>query len=71
MSRIERMRASAMVGTPEQVKAKLEALSAAHGGIAEYAVITHCHDPAARRRSYTLLAEVFGLRADGMALAAA
>jgi alkanesulfonate monooxygenase SsuD/methylene tetrahydromethanopterin reductase-like flavin-dependent oxidoreductase (luciferase family) len=71
MSRIERMRASAMVGTPEQVKAKLEALSAAHGGIAEFAVITHCHDPAARRRSYTLLAEVFGLRADGMALAAA
>jgi luciferase family oxidoreductase group 1 len=71
MSRIERMRAGAMVGTPEQVKAKLEALSAAHGGIAEFAVITHCHDPAARRRSYTLLAEVFGLRADGMALAAA
>ncbi len=59
-----------MVGTPEQVKARLEALSAAHGGIAEFAVITHCHDPAARRRSYTLLAEVFGITADGVPMAA-
>jgi alkanesulfonate monooxygenase SsuD/methylene tetrahydromethanopterin reductase-like flavin-dependent oxidoreductase (luciferase family) len=64
------MRDAAMVGTPEQVKAKLEALSAAHGGIAEFAVITHCHDAAARRRSYTLLAEVFGLSAGGVPLAA-
>jgi len=52
-----------MVGAPEQVRAKLEALSEAHGGVAEFAVITHCHDPAARQRSYTLLAEVFGMTA--------
>jgi luciferase family oxidoreductase group 1 len=70
LARIERMRAEAMIGTPEQVKAKLEALSAAHGGIAEFAVITHCHDAQARRRSYALLAEVFGLSAKGVALAA-
>ena len=57
------MRAGAMVGTPEQVRAKLETLSAEHGGVAEFAVITHCHDAEARRRSYTLLAEVFGMSA--------
>ena len=61
LARVERMRDAAMIGTPEQVKARLEALSAAHGGVAEFAVITHCHDPVARRRSYTLLAEVFGV----------
>jgi luciferase family oxidoreductase group 1 len=70
-ARLERMREAAMVGAPEQVKARLEALSAAHGGIAEFAIITHCHDPAARRRSYSLLAEVFDLKAQGAALAAA
>ena len=70
LARVAKMRDAAMVGAPEQVKAKLEALSAAHGGIAEFAVITHCHDPEARRRSYTLLAEVFGLKAGGAAIAA-
>jgi len=60
-ARVQKMRDAAMVGAPEQVKARLEALSEAHGGIAEFAVITHCHDPEARRRSYTLLAEVFGM----------
>ncbi len=70
LARLERMREAAMVGTPEQVKARLEALSAAHGGISEFAVITHCHDAQARRRSYTLLAEVFGLSAGRVPLAA-
>ena len=64
LARLEQIRAQAMVGTPEQVRAKLEALSAAHGGISEFAVITHCHDAAARQRSYTLLAEVFGMRGE-------
>jgi len=27
-------------------------------------VITHCHDAAARRRSYTLLAEAFGMKGE-------
>jgi len=71
LARVARMREAAMVGAPEQVKARLEALSKAHGGIAEFAVITHCHDPAARRRSYTLLAEVFGLSAAAAPMAAA
>lgn len=60
---VARMRSRSMVGTPEQVRAKLEALSAEHGGVAEFAVITHCHDAEARKRSYTLLAEVFGMTA--------
>jgi luciferase family oxidoreductase group 1 len=55
-SRIERMRARAMVGAPEQVAAKLAALAAAHG-VEEVAVLTPCHDPEARRSSYRLLAE--------------
>ncbi|MCO6418702.1 LLM class flavin-dependent oxidoreductase [Siccirubricoccus sp. KC 17139] len=57
---LDRLRAKAIVGAPEQVKAKLEAMAAAHGA-AEVAVLTPCHDPAARQRSYRLLAEVFGL----------
>ena len=63
LARLAQMRAGAMVGTPEQVRAKLETLSAEHGGVAEFAVITHCHDAEARRRSYILLAEVFGMSA--------
>jgi len=69
-ARVEKMRDTAMVGAPEQVKARLEALAAAHGGIAEFAVITHCHDPEARRRSYTLLAEAFGMKAGEDVMAA-
>jgi luciferase family oxidoreductase group 1 len=63
-AQVKRMRARALVGAPEQVRAKLEAL-AAELGAAEIAVLTPCHDPAARRRSYALLAEAFGLRPAG------
>ena len=69
-ARVERMREAAMVGAPEQVRAKLEALSEAHGGVAEFAVITHCHDPVARQRSYTLLADVFELSGEDVKFAA-
>ncbi len=58
---VERMRAKALVGDPGQVKAKLEALAARHGA-AEIAVLTATCEPAARLRSYELLAEAFGLR---------
>ncbi len=61
--RIGRMRERAMVGAPEQVRVRLEALSAQHGGIAEFAVVTPCHDPQARWRSFALLAEACGLPA--------
>lgn len=57
---VDKLRARAIIGAPEQVKARLEALAAEHDA-AEIAVLTPCHDPDARRRSYTLLAEVFGL----------
>ena len=55
-ARIERMRAKALVGAPEQVAARLSALAAAHG-VEEVAVLTPCHDAEARRNSYRLLAE--------------
>jgi luciferase family oxidoreductase group 1 len=59
---LDRIRDKAIVGAPEQVKAKLEALAERHGA-AELAILTPCHDPEARRRSYRLLAEAFGLGA--------
>jgi luciferase family oxidoreductase group 1 len=56
LARVERMRATAMVGAPEQVVAKLRAVAQAHG-VQEVAVLTPCHDPAARQASFRLLAE--------------
>jgi len=55
-ARLDRQKARAIVGAPEQVVAKLAAVAAAHGA-AEVAVLTPCHDPAARQASYRLLAE--------------
>lgn len=57
---IERNRRRQIVGTPDQVKAKLEELVARYG-VDEAVVVSICHDPAARRRSYELLAEAFAL----------
>jgi luciferase family oxidoreductase group 1 len=54
-ARIERMRSRALYGTPDAVAAKLHALAAEYG-IEEIAILTTLHDPHARRRSYTLLA---------------
>jgi luciferase family oxidoreductase group 1 len=59
---LERGRARAIVGTPAQVMARLEAL-AGEVGAAEVAVLTPCHDPQARARSFALLAEAAGLAA--------
>jgi luciferase family oxidoreductase group 1 len=58
--RIERMRARALYGTPSTVGAKLRALAAEHD-VEEIAILTTLHDPEVRRRSYTLLADEFGL----------
>jgi alkanesulfonate monooxygenase SsuD/methylene tetrahydromethanopterin reductase-like flavin-dependent oxidoreductase (luciferase family) len=44
----------------EQVRARLEAL-ADELGVQEIAVLTPVHDKDARRRSFSLLAEAFGL----------
>jgi luciferase family oxidoreductase group 1 len=68
-ARVERLRARAILGAPEQVRARLETL-ARELGVAEVAVLTACHDPLARQRSYALLAEAFGLpRASPLAAA--
>ena len=47
-------------GTPDVVRGRLEAVGRSHG-VDEIAVVTALHDPVARRRSFTLLAEAFGL----------
>ena len=63
------LRMRAMFGTPGVVKQRMLDV----GGeleVDEMAVVTATHDPADRRRSYTLLAEAFGLGAAGAALAA-
>ena len=49
-----------MAGNPEQVRERLEALAADYEAD-ELIVVTITHDPKARRRSYELLAKVFGL----------
>jgi luciferase family oxidoreductase group 1 len=58
--RIQRMRSRAIYGTPAVVAEKLRALAMEHG-VAEIAILTTLHDPDARRHSYTLLAQEFGL----------
>jgi luciferase family oxidoreductase group 1 len=63
-ARIDRMRQRALYGTPDVVGAKLRALATEHA-IEEIAILTTLHDPEARRRSYTLLAQEFGLETGG------
>jgi luciferase family oxidoreductase group 1 len=48
-----------IVGTPDAVRAGLEALAADYGA-GEVVVVTITHDHAARKRSYELIAEAFG-----------
>jgi alkanesulfonate monooxygenase SsuD/methylene tetrahydromethanopterin reductase-like flavin-dependent oxidoreductase (luciferase family) len=59
-ARIAALRRRAIVGTAEQVAARLHALGA-QLDLDEIVVNTWTHDPAARRHSYTLLAQAFGL----------
>jgi alkanesulfonate monooxygenase SsuD/methylene tetrahydromethanopterin reductase-like flavin-dependent oxidoreductase (luciferase family) len=59
-TRIAAIMAGVVVGGPERVRSRLGEMAATHG-VDEVVVVTICHDPAARRRSYELLAEVFGL----------
>jgi len=56
-------RAKVVVGAPDRVRARLEAL-AGEFDVDELVVVTVCHDPVARLRSYELLAETFALGAD-------
>jgi alkanesulfonate monooxygenase SsuD/methylene tetrahydromethanopterin reductase-like flavin-dependent oxidoreductase (luciferase family) len=61
-ARIERLRARSFYGTPDVVGAGLRALASEYG-VDEIAILTTLHDKQARRRSYRLLAQEFGLRA--------
>jgi len=53
-------RRRAIIGDPEQVRAALEAVALEYGA-EELMVVTITHDHDARRRSYELIAEAFGL----------
>ena len=61
---VEYHRRRQVVGTPEGVKGQLLALADAYQ-VDEIVVLTICHDFAARKRSYSLLAEAFGLAPAG------
>ncbi len=54
------IRTRSAFGTPAIVAQRLSAIAAEHGAD-ELALVTACHDAAARRRSFTLLAEAFAL----------
>jgi luciferase family oxidoreductase group 1 len=69
LQRIERLKGRAMYGTGAQVAERLEAL-AGELGADEVAVLTTVHDPEARRRSYTLLAEAVAARTQPLTAAA-
>jgi len=58
--RMAQRRERRVVGAPDRVRRALEALAADYG-VDELAVLTVCHDPDARVRSYQLLAEAFEL----------
>jgi luciferase family oxidoreductase group 1 len=59
----------AIIGDPEQVRAGLEGVAAEYGAD-ELMVVSIMHDHEARRRSYELIAEVYGLGTSGDAQAA-
>ncbi|HEX2117771.1 MAG TPA: hypothetical protein VHF91_01190, partial [Acidimicrobiales bacterium] len=63
-SKLAQGRATTVVGGPDRVREALEQLAADYG-VEELMVVTVCHDPGARLRSYELLAGAFGLEAVG------
>ena len=63
---VERLRARALIGTPARVRDGIERL-AERLGANEVAVLSPCHDAAARSESYRLLAREFGLAETRMA----
>jgi luciferase family oxidoreductase group 1 len=60
--RVRQHRAGMVVGDGERARKELTELAGTFG-VDEVIVVTVCHDPAARLRSYRLLAEVFELEA--------
>jgi len=61
---VQRLRERAIVGTADQVAAKLKELAAVFG-LDEIVINTWTHDPAARYRSYELIAQAIAPRAGG------
>ena len=61
-ARLAQDRSRVVVGGPDRVAAQLSALAESFE-VNEMLVVTVCHDPAARLRSYELLASAVGLRA--------
>jgi luciferase family oxidoreductase group 1 len=59
-AQIARNRHGQVIGALDEVRAQLLAMAEAYG-IGEILLLTICHDPEARRRSYRLVAEAFGL----------
>ena len=57
---VEYNRRRTVAGTPEQVRARLTAMTAEYG-VDELIIVTITHDPKARLRSYELLAQAFEL----------
>ena len=60
--RVEELRRESFVGTGPDVARRIREL-AEEVGVEEMAIVTWTHDETARRRSYALLAEAFGLTA--------
>jgi alkanesulfonate monooxygenase SsuD/methylene tetrahydromethanopterin reductase-like flavin-dependent oxidoreductase (luciferase family) len=59
-ARIEAIIGQGFVGSPQNVKMRLER-AAVEFGVDEFVVVTITHDPVARRQSYELLADEFRL----------
>ena len=59
---VEASRRSMIVGDPAQVRERIEAI-AANCGARELGIVTICYDFEARKRSYALVAEAFGMGA--------
>ena len=59
-----------IVGSPEKVRAGIETAASEYGAD-EVIVVTITHDHGARKRSYELIADAFGLQARGELAAAA
>lgn len=63
-AKVAQGRAGTVVGGPARARRELAALAEAYG-VDELVVVTVCHDPAARLRSYELLAAAFDLPRPG------
>jgi luciferase family oxidoreductase group 1 len=63
-TRVAQGRAGMVVGGPARVRGRLLELAAAFA-VDELVVVTVCHDPAARVRSYELVADALGLGREG------